>query len=46
MIKVKIVDGFAVGVYQLEAKSKVTSFWNRLFLNQFRIIQFDARRFQ
>jgi hypothetical protein len=41
MIQVKIVDGFAVGVYQLEAKNKVTAFWNRLFLYQFRIINFD-----
>ena len=41
MMKVKIVDRFAVGVYQLEAKSRVTAFWNRLFLNQFQIIDFD-----
>ena len=41
MMKVKIVDGFAVGVYQLEAKNRVTAFWNRLFRNKFQIINFE-----
>jgi len=41
MLKVKVIDGYAVAVYQLEAKNKVTAFWNRLFLNEFRIIQFE-----
>jgi len=41
MIKVKIVDGAAVETYQLEAKNKITAFWNRLFLNQYRIVNAD-----
>ncbi len=41
MIKVKIVDGAAVEVDQLNTKNKYKAFWNPLFLKEFRIIRFD-----
>jgi hypothetical protein len=44
MIKVKIVEGRAVGVYQLDAKNKFTAFWNRLFLIQFQIVYADDNK--